>query len=208
MLWIRRWRQFRGLRVSHRPARLLLDMAREQLLAALLELIVDRISASPRISLVRIWLAQPTLKGPSLLTLICFLETDTLVGGRPAHEVLIALKNHPGPPPAVSPKYPDAFPRVGAVKLFENRRVILWNYSWVPGRPTRDRSGTITWRPSPRRSGRELPIFTARQEGEHVPEPAGPRVEQLSTHVAYQTPYLRMREDRIRRPDGSEVIYS
>lgn len=63
-------------------------------------------------------------------------EVDTLIGGGSAHEVLIALKNLPSPPPASSPKYPDAFPRVGAVKLFENRRVILWNYSWVPGSPT------------------------------------------------------------------------
>ena len=63
-------------------------------------------------------------------------EVDTLIGGGPAHEVLIALKNHPGPPRATSPKYPDAFPRTGATRLFENRRVILWNYSWTPGRPT------------------------------------------------------------------------
>ena len=41
-----------------------------------------------------------------------------------------------------------------------------------------------------------------------MPEPAGLRVEQLSTQVAYETPYLRLREDRIRRPDGSEGIYS
>ncbi len=63
-------------------------------------------------------------------------EVDTLIGGGPAHEVLIALKNHPGPPHATSPRYPDAFPRRGATKLFENGRVILWNYSWTPGRPT------------------------------------------------------------------------
>ena len=63
-------------------------------------------------------------------------EIDTLISGGPAHEVLIALKNHPGPPRATSPKYPAAFPRYGAVKLFENRRVILWNYSWTSGRPT------------------------------------------------------------------------
>ena len=63
-------------------------------------------------------------------------EVDTLIGGGPAHEVLIALKNYPGPPRAISPKYPDAFPRVGAVRLFENRRVILWTYTWTPGRPT------------------------------------------------------------------------
>ncbi|HEY6277321.1 MAG TPA: NUDIX hydrolase [Streptosporangiaceae bacterium] len=39
-------------------------------------------------------------------------------------------------------------------------------------------------------------------------EPAGQRIEQLATRVAYETAYLRVREDRIRRPDGSEGIYS
>jgi transcriptional regulator with GAF, ATPase, and Fis domain len=42
------------------PKRLLLDMAQEQSLAALLQLIVARLSDSPRVALVRIWLAQPT----------------------------------------------------------------------------------------------------------------------------------------------------
>src|SRR5436309_1019710 len=42
------------------PKRLLLDMAQEQSLSELLQLIVTRLSASPRIALVRIWLAQPT----------------------------------------------------------------------------------------------------------------------------------------------------
>src|SRR5205823_4511453 len=41
-----------------------------------------------------------------------------------------------------------------------------------------------------------------------VRETSGPAIEQLSTRVAYQTPYLRMREDQIRRPDGSDGIYS
>jgi GAF domain-containing protein len=42
------------------PKRLLLDMAQEQSLAELLQMIVDRISNSPRVALVRIWLAQST----------------------------------------------------------------------------------------------------------------------------------------------------
>ncbi|MER6951678.1 NUDIX hydrolase [Nonomuraea sp. NPDC000554] len=33
-------------------------------------------------------------------------------------------------------------------------------------------------------------------------------IQQLSTAVTYESPYLRMREDRIRRQDGSEGIYS
>jgi len=45
------------------PKRLLLDMAQEQSLAELLQLIVARLSDSPRVALVRIWLAQPTTDG-------------------------------------------------------------------------------------------------------------------------------------------------
>jgi hypothetical protein len=32
--------------------------------------------------------------------------------------------------------YPNAFPRPGVKKLFENDRVIVWDYSWMPGVPT------------------------------------------------------------------------
>jgi 8-oxo-dGTP pyrophosphatase MutT (NUDIX family) len=39
-------------------------------------------------------------------------------------------------------------------------------------------------------------------------ESAGPVFEQTSTRVVYESPYLRMREDGIRRPDGSTGIYS
>jgi 8-oxo-dGDP phosphatase len=37
---------------------------------------------------------------------------------------------------------------------------------------------------------------------------AGLIYEQLSTRVAYESPYLRLREDGIRRPDGSSGTYS
>jgi 8-oxo-dGDP phosphatase len=37
---------------------------------------------------------------------------------------------------------------------------------------------------------------------------AGPVIEQLSTRVVYETRYLRVHEDEIRRPDGSTGIYS
>src|SRR5262245_40726157 len=42
------------------PKRLLLDMAQEQSLPELLRLIASRLGESPRIALIRIWLAQPT----------------------------------------------------------------------------------------------------------------------------------------------------
>src|SRR5215813_3969636 len=42
------------------PKRLLLDMAREHGLPALLRLVVDRLAESPRVALARIWLVQPS----------------------------------------------------------------------------------------------------------------------------------------------------
>jgi hypothetical protein len=37
---------------------------------------------------------------------------------------------------------------------------------------------------------------------------SGQSIEQISTRVAYESPYMRLREDQIRRPDGSEGVYS
>ena len=39
-------------------------------------------------------------------------------------------------------------------------------------------------------------------------ETTGPAIEQVSTRVAYESPYLRLREDAVRRQDGSAGIYS
>lgn len=33
-------------------------------------------------------------------------------------------------------------------------------------------------------------------------------IEQLSTRVVYETPYMRLRDDKVKGPDGSEGIYS
>jgi 8-oxo-dGTP pyrophosphatase MutT (NUDIX family) len=41
-----------------------------------------------------------------------------------------------------------------------------------------------------------------------VPDGSGPVIEQTSTRVVYETPHMRVREDGIRRPDGSTGTYS
>jgi 8-oxo-dGTP pyrophosphatase MutT (NUDIX family) len=41
-----------------------------------------------------------------------------------------------------------------------------------------------------------------------VADSAGPAIKQVSTRVAYESPYLRLREDVIRRADGSPGIYA
>ena len=58
---------------------------------------------------------------------------DTVVAGGPAHEVIVALKDHPEPRVANKSGLPLAFPRPGSVKVLDNRRVVAWRYSWKPG---------------------------------------------------------------------------
>jgi len=50
--------------------------------------------------------------------------------------ILIGLKDFNVEPLANKSGYPAAFPRPGSKKLFENARVVVWDYSWTPGVPT------------------------------------------------------------------------
>ncbi|HEY6249530.1 MAG TPA: hypothetical protein VI685_06190 [Candidatus Angelobacter sp.] len=47
--------------------------------------------------------------------------------------IVIDLKDHPVAPIQNTSGYPLAFPRPGIKKLFENERVIVWDYTWEPG---------------------------------------------------------------------------
>jgi hypothetical protein len=47
--------------------------------------------------------------------------------------IVIDLKDHPVAPIANTSGYPLAFPRPGSKKIFENDRVILWDYTWTLG---------------------------------------------------------------------------
>jgi hypothetical protein len=61
---------------------------------------------------------------------------DTPVSEGPVEEVVIALKDAHVEPLLNSSGLPSAFPRPGSRKVLENARVIVWQYSWVPGRPS------------------------------------------------------------------------
>ena len=60
-----------------------------------------------------------------------FLPKGTLpnIKGR---AIVINLKDHSVPPIANTSGYPLGFPRPGSKKLFENERVIVWDYTWKP----------------------------------------------------------------------------
>ena len=60
---------------------------------------------------------------------------DTALG-KPAHEVVVELKDTPSRTVPNTTGLPPAFPRPGSKKVFENDKIRVWNYAWQPGKPT------------------------------------------------------------------------
>jgi hypothetical protein len=54
----------------------------------------------------------------------------------PRHAIVVDLKDVSVPPSENKTKYPLAFPRPGVKKVLENNRVLIWDYTWTPGKPT------------------------------------------------------------------------
>jgi hypothetical protein len=50
--------------------------------------------------------------------------------------VIVALKDKRVPPLENRSGYTAAFPRPGVKKVLDTERVLVWDYSWVPGEPT------------------------------------------------------------------------
>jgi hypothetical protein len=55
----------------------------------------------------------------------------------PARTVVIDLKDQPAPAKLENKSgFPNAFPRPGSKKVFENDRIVVWDYTWTPGLAT------------------------------------------------------------------------
>ena len=55
---------------------------------------------------------------------------------KPAHEIVVELKDSPSNTVPNTTGLPPAFPREGSKLILENDRIRVWNYAWVPGKPT------------------------------------------------------------------------
>jgi hypothetical protein len=64
---------------------------------------------------------------------VATLET---ISKGPARIIIVELKDLAVPPLPNNSRYPLAFPRPGATKVFENDRIVAWNLTWKLGVPT------------------------------------------------------------------------
>ncbi len=63
-------------------------------------------------------------------------STSDTVLGKPAREIVVELKDSPSNTVPNTTGLPPAFPREGSKLILENDRVRVWNYTWLPGKPT------------------------------------------------------------------------
>jgi len=63
-------------------------------------------------------------------------QTHDMAMGAPAREIVVDLKDAPSNTVPNTTGLPNGFPREGAKKVFENDKVIVWNYDWVLNKPT------------------------------------------------------------------------
>ena len=61
--------------------------------------------------------------------------SDTAIGA-PAHAIIVEIKDAASNTVPNTTGLPPAFTRPGSKKVFENGKVRVWNYAWVPGHPT------------------------------------------------------------------------
>jgi hypothetical protein len=61
---------------------------------------------------------------------------DTLLSGGPAHEVVIALKDHPVSPIVNTSGYPAVVPSAGSTKTLDDPRFTAWHFNWTKGEAT------------------------------------------------------------------------
>jgi len=63
-------------------------------------------------------------------------DSQEAITDTPAHAIAVELKDVRVLPLKNTSGFADAFPREGGKKLLENDRVVVWDYSWTPGKPT------------------------------------------------------------------------
>jgi len=78
---------------------------------------------------------RPTIGGPTG-SIVRKTDNEIWISKTPAKAVVITLKDTKVASVANTSGYPNAFPRPGSTKVYEDARVIVWDYTWTLGTPS------------------------------------------------------------------------
>ena len=62
--------------------------------------------------------------------------TSLMISVTPSKSIAITLKDKVVAPIPNTSGFPNAFPRPNNKKVYEDNRIIVWDYTWTPGQPT------------------------------------------------------------------------
>src|SRR6267154_2151738 len=75
---------------------------------------------------------RPTIGGPTG-SIVRQTPSEIWISVTPAKAIVITLKDKVVAPIANTSGFPNAFPRPNNKKVYEDARVIVWDYTWAPG---------------------------------------------------------------------------
>ena len=78
---------------------------------------------------------RPTIGGP-LGSIVRKTDNEIWIAVAANKVIVITLKDKKVAPLPNKTGYPNAFPRPGGIKVHEDSRVIVWDYTWTLGKPT------------------------------------------------------------------------
>src|SRR5712671_7313842 len=78
---------------------------------------------------------RPTIGGPTG-SIVRQTPSENWISVTPAKAIVITLKDKVVAPIANTSGFPNAFPRPNNIRVYEDARVIVWDYTWTPGVPT------------------------------------------------------------------------
>jgi hypothetical protein len=78
---------------------------------------------------------RPTIGGPTG-SIVRQTPDEIWISVTPAKAIVITLKDKTVAAIANASGFPNAFPRPNNIRVYEDARVIVWDYTWTPGVPT------------------------------------------------------------------------
>jgi len=78
---------------------------------------------------------RPTIGGPTG-SIVRQTPNEIWISVTPAKAIVITLKDKAVAPIPNTSGVQTAFPRPNGIKVYEDARVIVWDYTWTPGVPT------------------------------------------------------------------------
>ena len=78
---------------------------------------------------------RPTIGGPTG-SIVRQTPNEIWISVTPAKAIVVTLKDIVVAPIGNASGFPNAFPRPNNIRVYEDARVIVWDYTWTPGVPT------------------------------------------------------------------------